>query len=58
MRFFNAFQLMLLFAASPFLITYCESASFYAHTALMWVLIVGYIVGFAALVTLVGENLK
>lgn len=58
MRVFNGFQLMLLFSASPWLITYVKDAPFYAHTVLFWVLIVGYIVGFGVLTGLVAENLK
>lgn len=58
MRYFNAFQLMMLFAAAPFLITYTKDASFYAHGTLFWVLLAGYVFGFAALTGLVGDNLK
>mgnify|MGYP001169989469 CR=1 FL=1 len=57
MKIFNAFQLMSLFAAAPFLITYAKDASFYAHGVLTWVLIGGYIVGFGALTALVADNL-
>jgi len=57
MAIFNAFQLVLLFAAGPFLITYVKDAVFYAHTVLFWVLIVGYIVGFGSMVNLVSDNL-
>lgn len=57
MRYFNAFQLMLLFAAMPFLITYVKDANFYAHLVLFWVLIVAYVVGFGSLVQLVGDNI-
>lgn len=49
---------MSLFAAAPFLITYTKDADFYAHLVLFWVLIAGYVVGFGALTTLVGDNIK
>lgn len=58
MRYFNAFQLLTLFAAGPFLIQYTHAADFYAHSVLSWVLVAGYIVGFASLVGLVGNHLK
>lgn len=57
MKYFNAFQLMSLFSAGPFLITWTHAADFYAHNVLMWVLTAGYIVGFGALTALVGDNL-
>ena len=49
---------MSLFAAGPFLIQYTHMADFYAHQVMAWVLIAGYIVGFGALTTLVGDHLK
>lgn len=58
MRYFNAFQLLSLFAAGPFLIQYTHMADFYAHQVMMWVMTAGYIVGFAALTSLVGDHLK
>jgi hypothetical protein len=58
MRYFNGFQLMTLFAAGPFLITYTHGADFYAHHVLMWVLMAGYIIGFGTLTALVGDNLE
>lgn len=58
MRYFNAFQLMTLFAAGPFLISYVKDATFYASGVLVWVLIAGYVIGFGALTNLVGDNLK
>lgn len=57
MKYFNAFQLMGLFSAGPFLIQWVHTADFYAHNVLVWVLIAGYIVGFGSLTILVGENL-
>ncbi len=57
MRYFNAFQIMTLFAGGPFLVTYTHGADFYAHNVLFWVLLAGYIVGFGSLTTLVGDNL-
>jgi len=57
MKLFNAFQLMTLFAAGPFLITYTHEATFYAHNVLMWVFIAGYLVGFAAMTALVADHL-
>lgn len=58
MTYFNAFQLVALFAAGPFLITYVKDAEFYAHTALFWLLVATYLVGFANLVAVVGEQLE
>lgn len=57
MKVFNAFQLMTLFAAGPFLITYCKDGTFYAHGVLTWILIAGYLIGFGALTALVADNL-
>jgi hypothetical protein len=57
MALFNGLQMVLLFAAGPFLITYVKDASFYAHTPLFWVLVVGYLIGFGGLTVLVAENL-
>lgn len=57
MAIFNGFQLMFLFAAAPFGITYLRNADFYAHMVLFWVLIAGYVIGFGALTVLVAENL-
>ena len=57
MAMFNAFQLVSLFAAGPFLITYVKGADFYAHMVLFWVLVIGYIIGFGALTTVVGDDL-
>lgn len=57
MALFNAFQLVFLFAAGPFLITYVKDASFYAHNVLFWVMIAGYIIGFGGLTATVAENL-
>lgn len=56
MAYFNGFQLVLGFSAAPFLITYVKDATFYAHSVLFWVLIVAYIVGFAAFVGLIGDK--
>lgn len=58
MRLFNAFQLVLLFAASPFLITYTMGAEFYAHAVLGWVFIAAYLVGFFCLINVVADSLK
>lgn len=58
MRIINSFQLMLLFASMPFLITWTKDADFYAHTVLFWVLVVAYLISFGSLVALVAENLK
>lgn len=58
MIFFNAFQLVMLFAAGPFLITYVKDASFYAHNVLFWVLLVSYVVGFAAMIGTVAAQLE
>lgn len=58
MFIFNAFQLVLLFAAGPFLITYVKDASFYAHNVLFWVLIVSYLWGFGAMVYVVSEKME
>lgn len=58
MEIFNAFQLVLLFAAGPFLITFTKDAVFYAHSVLFWVLLVGYIIGFAGMVGVVAEKLS
>jgi hypothetical protein len=58
MFIFNAFQLVLLFAAGPFLITYTKDAGFYAHGVLFWVLLVGYIIGFAAMTGVVAQSLE
>lgn len=57
MKFFNAFQLVSLFSAGPFLITYAHEGTFYAHDALSWVLIVGYLIGFGAMVGTVANDL-
>ena len=54
---FNAFQLVLLFAAGPFVITYVKDAEFYAHGVLFWVLIVGYIIGFGSITSCVADRL-
>lgn len=58
MALFNAFQLMLLFSASPFAITYVKDAAFYGHGVLSIVLIISYILGFGSLTVLVSENLN
>jgi len=58
MKIFNALQLMTLFAAGPFLITFSHNADFYAHNVLTWVFIVGYLVGFGAMTALVADNLN
>lgn len=57
MRYFNSFQLMSLFTAAPFLVTWCKDADFYGHTALTWVLIAGFVVGFGSLTVLVADNI-
>jgi hypothetical protein len=57
MKHFNAFQLVGLFAAGPFLVQFVSNADFYAHMVLFWVLLVGYIVGFGSLVAVVGDAL-
>lgn len=57
MKYFNSFQLMSLFAAGPFMITYCKDAGFYGHNVLTWVFIAGYVVGFGAMTALVADNL-
>lgn len=57
MKIFNAFQLMLIFAVAPFLITYCKDATFYAHAVITWVLISAYLTGFGVLTALVADNL-
>lgn len=58
MIIFNAFQLVLLFAAGPLLITYVNGADFYAHTVLFWVLITSYIVGFFGMIAAVAHALE
>lgn len=58
MILFNAFQLVLLFATGPFIITYVNGAEFYAHHVLFWVLLASYIVGFAGMVASVAGNLE
>lgn len=57
MRYFNGFQLMCLFAFAPFFIQYSHNSDFYAHDVLMWVLIVGYVIGFGSLTVVVGDNI-
>jgi hypothetical protein len=58
MYIFNAFQLVLLFAAGPFLITYVKDADFYAHHVLFFALIFSYIGGFAAITLCVAGEMK
>lgn len=55
---FNAFQLVLLFACGPFLVTWTKDASFYGHVPLFWVLIVAYLCGFGSLTVTVADALK
>ncbi len=57
LRAFNAFQLVLLFSVFPFIIEWVHTSKFYGHTALFWVLIVGYIVGFIGMVICVFDTL-
>lgn len=57
MKYFNAFQLMSLFSAAPFIITWTKDAGFYGHSVLTWVLIAGFIIGFGSLTVLVGDNI-
>ena len=49
MKAFNSFQIVSLFAAGPFLIEWVKNAVFYGHSALFWVLLVGYGIGFIAM---------
>jgi len=58
MRHFNALQLVSLFAAGPFIITYVKDADFYAHTVLFWVAIACYVVGYFALTAVVADAVK
>jgi hypothetical protein len=55
---FNAFQLVLLFACAPFIISYVERASFTGATPLFWVLIIAYLIGFGGLVGCVQDDLR
>ncbi len=57
MEMFNALQLVCLFAAMPFIITFVKDAEFYAHSTLFWVLIAGYTVGFFGLVGIVADKM-
>ncbi len=58
MKYFNAFQLVLLFAAMPFIITWLgKDAEFYGHDILKWVCCGVYLYGFGAMVWLVVDNL-
>ncbi len=57
MELFNAVQLISLFASGPFLITFVRDATFYAHSFLFYVLVAGYIAGFALLVAMLAEKM-
>lgn len=46
MRFFNAFQLVILFAALPFIVQWLRTAEFWGAQAFLWVGIVAYVVMF------------
>lgn len=57
MKIINSIQLMLIYTAMPFIITWVKGNDFYAHMVLFWVLIIVYLISFAALTALVSENL-
>lgn len=58
MRYFNAFQIILLFACFPLIIDYLHKAHFVGSYPLMWVAIGAYIVEFIFLVESISVQIK
>lgn len=49
-RGFNALQLTTLFAVWPFLCLWVKDATFTGNGAVFWIMIIGYVIGFAGMV--------
>lgn len=58
MKFFNAFQLTLLFCAYPFLIDLCKNATFTGAQPLFYVLCCAYVAHFVFNVIACGELIE
>lgn len=58
MKVFNAFQLMCLFVAMPFVITWLHTQNFYACGAAFWTCIIIYVVMFCVLVASLADTMK
>lgn len=57
MKIINSVQLMLIYIAMPFLITWTKDAEFYGHIVAFWVLIVVFFASSIGLTILVHDNL-
>jgi uncharacterized SAM-binding protein YcdF (DUF218 family) len=57
-RYFNAFQLVILFACFPFIINWLHKGTFVGSYPLMWVAIAAYVIEFIFLVGFVAEEIK
>lgn len=55
---FNAFQMVCLFAALPFIVNWLHQAEFSGSLPLMWLAIVVYVVMFIGNVIVVGEKIQ
>jgi hypothetical protein len=57
MIFFNAFQIVCLFAAGPLIISYLKDAAFYAHSVAFWIALIAYIWGFGVMTFITADAL-
>lgn len=56
-RLFNALQLTVLFAVWPFLTMWVKDATFTGNTAVFWIMLIGYVIGFAGMVFCVYDSM-
>ena len=56
LKAFNAFQLVTLFAAGPFIINYLSNAEFVGHGIAFWIGIVAYAIGYVSMIVAVHES--
>ena len=58
MVWFNAFQIVALFAALPFIIHWLSSASFWSAQAAFWVALVVYLIAFILHIAAVADLIE
>ena len=58
LTFINSFQLITLFAGSPFLIAWLYQQSFNGSQILTWVMAIAYVISFGALTTVLADKLQ
>lgn len=58
MRVINSVQLMMIYIAMPYVITWVKDQDFYGHGVAFWVLVAVYVISSIAMTGMLYDNLK